>query len=286
VVFQLATKINSSSSWSSVRKADDYREFLKAYLQERSLNYSDLSRAARFGRGFASDVISGRRPLTTKSYFAFEKALKIPLSGRKLFYYLVAREIPDIFPELKKEKLEIEKIIAELKAKSWSETRRSVSKHEAPGYERIIQNSNTLTVYAASGSPGKGATLDELRKRTGLQDREIEGVAGDLQKAGLLKIQSGIYEPLDLHLFFQSKDQSSIITLLFQKACQLAASRAAKALASTDEMFFTSAFCVDKSRLPDLKILLRETILKFVDESITPDGDQVVHLLTSLHLNR
>ena len=86
-----------------LQQSTDYRSFLRVYLAGRSLSLSDFARAAGFGRSFPSDVLSKKRRLTSKSAYAFEKALKLPIAGKKFFRLLVALEEHDSFPEISRD---------------------------------------------------------------------------------------------------------------------------------------------------------------------------------------
>ncbi len=274
--------------WQPVRAARDYRTFLKAYLEVRDLNLADLARAAGFGRGFPGDVISGKRRLTAKSFYAFEKGMKLPASGRKLFRLLVAREESDLFPDVARESLET--MIEALRKKPWSGTRRMAKEADSRSFA-LFEDYRVALIYAASGQPGRGASLEELKKRTSLGSAELLSVTQRMTTAGLLvKAESeDRWEPQDLHLFLQSGhqksgDQNELLTTLFRRGCRAASERVAKGASSSSEMFFSSALCVHEEKLPQLKAALRETMLKFVDDSIEAEGDRVVQLLCSLHL--
>lgn len=284
--FHLATNVGFSKApkeWKMVRASENYRTFLKSYLEEASLSLSDLARAAGFGRGFPGDVISGKRRITAKSYHSFEKALKLPQSGRKLFKYLVAREEPDVFPEL--DPVVVARGIDDLRAKPWGHSRRDVAESRAPDVARLFRDPKSVLVYTASGRPGRGATLEEISKRTSLPPEELVAVVKALESAGMIKFQESEsrYEPQDLHLFMRADKQSELFLGIFRTACLEAAERAPQALRSEQEFFFTSTFCIREDQLSELKSALRETILKFVDDSICDDGDKIVRLTTALH---
>ena len=82
--------------------ADDYRSFLNAmftvqgeHSREGRFNHSTFARKAGLkSRGFAQEVVSGRKRLTSQSYPKFEKALGLPARVSSLFHLLVLREEP------------------------------------------------------------------------------------------------------------------------------------------------------------------------------------------------
>lgn len=271
--------------WKRLRTADSYRSFLKVYLEEKSLSLSDFARFSGFGRGFPGDVLSGKRRLTTKSAFAFEQALRVPSRARKLFRLLVARDEPDVFPEIEREN--VLTAIEELRWKNWGSSRRKIQEGATPQIPAVFDDPMAILVYAASGQPETGATPAEIAGRAGLSVNEATRVALRLQDASLLKFESksGRFIPQDLHLFVQAGDRSEFFVRLFRQACSRAASRVETGLASDKEFFFASALTVSTSRLPELKQALREVALKFVDESIEPEGDTVVSMTVAFHAN-
>lgn len=274
----------ATKSWERVRSAEDYRSFLRAYLEERELNISDLARAAGYGRGYPSDVIKGKRRLTARSCHAFESALKLPSPGRKLFRLLVARDEPDHFPELDPTRLPA--MIQALREKPWGNSRRDVREAESRALKSVFTDPRAALVFAVSGQPGRGASFDLIKNRTGLSDGDLASVLRNLERAGLIKHDepTSLYEPSDLHLFVKSSGEDRFLASLFQIACGAAANRVSQAASSESEFFFSSVYCVREEVLPELKKALRETVLKFIDESIDADGSRMVRFMTALHL--
>ena len=280
----MATKEISEQAWASVRAAEDYRAFLKLYLDVRGQKLSDLARAAGFGRGFPGDVIAGKRRLTPKSYQAFEKALKVPPAGKRLFKLLVARDEEDVFPGVDRARISAE--IEAAREKSWGPAHRRASGNEAPSLRQVFRDPAAFAVYAASGKPGTGATIEEMQSRTQLGSAQVERALKGLLTAGLLvpTEEANRFEPKDLHLFFKAEDSAGLLVDFFQRSALAASRKVNDSVKSDREMFFTSSFCVNEADLPALKIALRETVLKFVDGAIQSEGDRLVNLVTSLYL--
>ncbi len=277
------------TEWEKVRTSGDYRSFLKNYLAEKSLNFSDFARAAGFARGFPSDVISGRRRLSIQSCFAFEKALKLPAPGRKLFRMLVAFEEPDLFPDLDPQN--IRRSIEELRQKPWRRSRRELQSDEEPQVHEVLRSLRSAMVYAACGGPERPAIWSQLQTRTQLPDDVLRAELDHLINAGLvLESRSSdgtaetIYFPQDLHLIIQHDQKTELLKFLFKDSAAEASKRAEVALNSESEFFFTSVFTVHEASMPGLKKALREVILKFVDDSVQADGQRMARLLAALHL--
>ncbi|MGZ3775531.1 MAG: hypothetical protein ACXVCY_09920 [Pseudobdellovibrionaceae bacterium] len=268
--------------WDKLKSSSSYREFLRFYLEEKSLSFSDLARAVGCHRGFPKDIISGKRRLTSKSYYDFEKALRIPAEGRKMFRYLVAYEEKDVLPELDRRKLPT--LITSLKCKSWSRSRRDITKIENTGIQNILSDPNVSLVFAATGDCQRGASFTEIKQRTRLDDKVLENTLNGLISSRLLKLDSGRYFSSDLHIFIQDLDQKKILSNLFRHASLSASLRASEKWNSDSEFFFLSNICVRKSQMPELKKALKETVLAFVDNSIDEEGDCIVKVMTSFHL--
>lgn len=197
--FPLATSKSPQAQWQTLRDSADYRQFLKAYLDLHTLNYSDLGRMTGFGRSFPSDVINGRRSLTAKSYAAFAAALKLKPIEKKLFRLLVAKEEPQVLPEYKNQSIDV--LIQDLRKKATPVPRRDVVKAKNSDLEVLLKNPDVLSVYAACGEPGKGASLEKIHQRTQLNSDRLSRAIKDLEKVNLVKWENGLYEPMDLHLF-------------------------------------------------------------------------------------
>ncbi|MFN7906397.1 MAG: hypothetical protein ACK5P5_14545 [Pseudobdellovibrionaceae bacterium] len=269
--------------WSQLRNAKDYRNFLKIYLEIRNLSLSDFARAAGCHRGFPGDVISGKRRLTAQSSFVFEKALKAPLAAKKFFRSLIALEEEDLYPEIDRNKIDL--LITELRQKNWNRSHREMSESSIKDPLLLMKIPKFMSVFAASGSPGHGAYQHQIQKRTGIHEPELSDILTQLATVGLVKkIHGDFFEPQELHLFVKNTDQAQLMKNIFQNAAALASRRVDLAATSKSEMFFASSFCIQESKMPELKNLLRQTILNFIDESIDADGDRVVQLITALHI--
>lgn len=247
------------------------------------MSLSDIARASGFGRGFPGDVLAGKRRLTTKSAYAFEQALRLPAAGRKLFRLLVARDEADVFPELDRGRINAG--IEELRSKPWSAPRRKVLESESRAIRSVFRDHRAIHVYAAAGRPDRGATLEEIRVRTRLSVEDLRIVLDALERGALLKFNEAEqrYVPQDLHLFVPSGERDELFLRLFRQACVEASERVLPGLMSASEFFFSSTFTVGEKRLPELKQALKDTILRFIDDSIDADGERLTNLTVAFH---
>ena len=260
--------IKTDDQFIELRKASNYRNFLEIYLELFDYSLSDFARATGFGRGFPGDVISGKRRLTSKSSYAFEKALKLPLKGKKYFRLLVANEEVDLFPEIDRARIGDE--ILNLKNLPWKKTRTEIQESSVAGIQTLGFDKKMLTVLAAAGDLVTGSSIKEIKERTGFSNSEILKYSEHLEKLGLLEIKDSTRViPKDLHLFLETADQSSLLKQTFHQSVDLAEKSIVKLDKEKNDFFFNSSFCIQKNKLPMLKQELRETILKFVDRNTT-----------------
>lgn len=265
-------------------ESENYRVFLKRYIEIKDINISDFARSVGCHRGFPADVINGRRRLTNKSYYLFEKAFKLPNSYKNFFQLLVAQEEKDIFINIDPETihLKIDQIKNNLILKK-SNRYQSKKTDTNDEFQNVIDSQYSFLVFSAVGEPTTGATYDQIQMRTRLSSDPLKKTLKILVKSGLLKFENDRYFPKDQHVHFQFKNTSEMLVKLFTNGAKAAEKRVTQILPNSDELFFVSQFCIKENQMPFLKKELKEVILKFVDSSIVNDGDRVVRLLTALH---
>lgn len=261
----------------------DYRTFVKTYLQMKNLNFSDFSRAANCTRAFTNQVLSNKRRLTSKSVYTFEQAFKLPLNAKKIFRLLVAKEEADLFPEMDRSNLENQ--IRKLQMSIESKSRKDYSEADFAQIDKDLEITHqAISIFAACGDHNSGSSLEQLYQRTRLAENVLTKNIDLLMKMNLLEKREDLYFPVNMHIYLQTKTQSELLNLVFKTAANSATSRLGHITEDSNEFFFASQFCVNESQMPALKRELRESILKFVDESLVSNGDRVVKVVTALHL--
>ncbi len=285
-------KSSEESLWNSLKRAQTYREFLRIYFDEKPISYASFARQTGFGRSFPSDVVSGRRRLSHNSFLIFEKNLALPVAGKRLFRMLLQLEEPDLFLDSPKASHEIINRIRELKVSKWTLSRKSLL--ESNAVDKILVDSNIMMVFACCGIKGKGSTYSEVLKKSGLPKLELDNFLKSLLAVNLLSVHSNgpkknltfessdYFEPSDTHVFYNLNSNKPLLTKLFTNAANLAIERISNTH-HEDNLFFTSVFCINSSKLKELKAQLRELTLKFIDESIAEEGDKMVRLTTAFH---
>lgn len=256
------------------------REFLKLCLELRKEkgqphSYAFIARSAGFAsRSFPREVVTGKKSLTLLSAQALGVGLKLNQDLREYLIALVdfetgAANTADAQKKEKKLK-SIRTRIHRRKSGSGSEN------------ETVFLDRHFSSVFSALGRPDKGATLQEIEKRTGLGIAEIHLTVEHLVKLGLVEIKNNRYIGLGNHLAFTELKKNGAFHRLFLDRIQTVRSLAAKDFDSKRALFQETTFSVRQDRLPQLKAELRELILKFVDEAEDAEGDGIASLLVSL----
>lgn len=272
------THLKSEKEWAYLREANSYRDFLLRYLEQKKITMSQFAFAAGYTRGFPGEVLSGKRRLTTKSCLSFEKAMKIPPQGRRLFRYLVAIAEPDTFPDI--DRLNLDSKIHEVRQKAWGRFVK-ITPNSHSDFAELFRNPALMHTFAACGQIGEKINIESVRLRAQLTETELSKNLEKLIRIGVVSENNGFYSPVDQHLFLHSP--GGMLAKVFIEATNRAQKRVSIAAKSESEMFFVSTFSIQKNRLPELKKRWREVVLQFVDEAMINEGDTVVQLQTSLH---
>lgn len=283
--FRLATKKNelSSADFEELSLSANYRLFLESYLRLRHLSYATFARTAGFTRPFPAQIISGQRALTLKSFYAFEKALKTPLYLKKIFKFLVARDLPNLFPDIDEDEIE-DKIGKLQRFKGQSPRKNLMEMNPNQTMNEVSITYHAISIYAAAGDPLTGSTLEQIEQRARLPLNVIKKNIENLIQMGLLRFENEIYYTNDLHVFMKTNSQSKLLNTIFKQELSACENRLSLVTDQTHEMFFASQFCIDEKKMPQLKQEFRDLILKFVDDSLESNGNRILKILTSLHL--
>lgn len=267
--------------------AEDYRAFLSqtfAALAEGSrtkrFNYSSFARKAGLqSRGFAKEVVTGRKRLTSQSYPKFERALALPLPLKKYFSLLVMREEPDL-NDRGLDRVEMDQRI--------DDARERIKDHLATGdsegdlSEELYRNTHYLSVYSVLGDREKGASFEEVVRKTRLHPALCERVLEHLVKQSAAVEFNGRYRSVNPHLVFQGlKGDHSCRGAFLETIAQLK-KRANDDFDHPEQLFIHSYFTVDRRRLPELRKRLWSLVLEFVDQCDSNDGDSVHKLVVGL----
>lgn len=268
----------------ALRKALNYRSFLKIYLKERKLSASALALRAGFHRSFLSHLLNGKRRITAKNSYAIEKVLQVPAKAKLFFRLLVALEEADLYPEIPRTSITMR--LEDLKKKSWSNPRRQTAPVDPSDVENIFLNPNIMTIFAACGEPQYPASLSTVIQRSRIKPELVARGLNDLIAAGLVKHDSEaqVFETTDIHLYLRLKNKNLVFESLMINAINETSRRLPTGIQSDEEFFFVSQLCIRRDNMPALKEGLRKLIIEFTDNAIDTNGDSIIKLFTAFHL--
>lgn len=268
----------------------DYRSFLSATLETLSatqkrgkFSHAAFARKAGFkSRGFTQEVISGRKRITSQSFPKFTKALQLPRHANTVFKLLVLRDEPD-FNEAGLSREAIERALGEVRDRirtemSFAEKGDEVSK-------KIHGHRHVLSIYAVLGNREKGASFDDIVRRTGLQPALCRRVLDQLVEQKLAQENNGRFVSINSHLVFQGLAGDHPAKTAYLETVSDLHKSAASDFSDPEKVFVQSYFSVDPRRLPELKKKLWSVILDFVDEFDHDDGERVGKLVVGFFSN-
>ena len=259
-----------------------YREFLKGTfgaIAETSragkFNYAAFARKAGFtSRGFAQEVLSGRKRLTTQSYPKFVKALALPVMLKPYFSLLVAKEEPELNGDGLTE-TQIEENLKKLKERIKAELK--LANREGTVAQVMFRHNHLLSIYSVLA---KGATLEEISRRTSIHPATVERVLEHLVVQQVVEERSGRYHSVNPLLVFKGLPGDHPVRSTFLDTVEEMKKRATSQF--EQHLFLHAYFSVDRARLPELKKRLWDLMTEFVDQNGNDDGDGVAKMVLSL----
>lgn len=271
-------------SWTQLAQNElvnsrNYREFLLIELSwSRSgkgrPNFAEFARRAELAsRSFVSDVVQGKKRITSKSLTNFKRGLRLTGTWVQLFELLVFLEETDIRP-VHLQEADITNRIEKLRLR----LRDKLLSNETPGREKSLNSSLVYDIYAALGSDARGASLSEISDRTRHPAEAIAATLGHLIRAGMVELRSHRYfvgmQTLDLEQLGNSSDFQKV----FLDSLDRLKANAVRMADHPDDLFFHSVLSVESRKLPELKRKLRDVLYQWMDEHQQDDADAIFRI--------
>jgi hypothetical protein len=284
-----ASQKGSKTLHTELLATQDYRSFLRIFFRRHELDpslskvsFSSFAvRAGYASKSYPAEILSGKKRLQVQSIDKFCNGMKLNRRLSEYFRNLVLMEVSN-------EKTSNSQSILNLKSRN-KEIREKYLRAHSPlenqlrqsGQENILLQENFPEVYAALGSPERGASLLEISKRSGLKENEIEKILLSLDLAKVIKKIDGRFylnsSTLDLK-FLQSNEY---FKKNFTRSTTKALKRMEKQVQDQQSLFMTQTFSVNSNKMKDLKLKLEETILSFADEAESAEGDSIAEICIS-----
>ncbi|MEK7355060.1 MAG: hypothetical protein AAB250_01325, partial [Bdellovibrionota bacterium] len=234
---------------------NDYRSFLAAALDvlsstQKRGKFSQAAFARKAGfksRGFTKEVIAGRKRITSQSFPKFSKALQLPRLVATVFKLLVLHDEPDFNAEgLSTER--IEKLLVEARERLRAEL--AVADRGDEVSQMVHGHRHVLAVYAVLGNRERGASFDDIVRRTGLQSALCRRVLDQLLSQNLAEAKGDRYVSLNAHLVFQGLGGDHPAKTAYLETVNDLRQVAAIGFSDPEKVFVQSYFSVDPKRLP------------------------------------
>lgn len=271
---------------NSLSKSQNYRDFLRIYFSETKLSYAEVARRSGFSsRSYPRDVTESRRRLTAKALPSLIRGLRLDATLSKLFQALYFREFPE----------EHVGQFSRSTIDAWIQKER---KRTIDGPIRMDVNLNRILkvddkqeliasalteVVAALGDTRTGATIEEVRLRTGRNKEDLSRILQYLEKDGVVDYSANScrYLPKSGHLNLTGFPRNELSRAIFCSAVRKLGRASREHFSREDAFFMTSAISVKTADLPRLKKEMKELVLKFVDRTVdnSESPDVVVHFV-------
>lgn len=271
-------------------ESSDYRAFLSATLDalastQKRGKFSQAAFARKAGfksRGFTQEVISGRKRITSQSFPKFTKALQLPRHAGAVFKLLVLRDEPD-FNEENLSKETIERELGEARDRLRSDL--AIDEGGEALSKSLHGHRHVLAVYAVLGNRERGASFDDIVRRTGLQPALCRRVLEHLVSQNLAREKGDRFVSINSHLVFQGLGGDHPAKNAYLETVSDLHKSAASDFSDPEKVFVQSYFSIDPRRLPELKKRLWSVVLDFVDEFDHDDGERVGKLVVGFFSN-
>lgn len=135
-------------------------------------------------------------------------------------------------------------------------------------------------IFASLGSPQTGATFDEVKLRSGLEDKKVKLILAKMESVGVVKYNGTHYIAMTNLLDFDFMETDEYFKRNYLNASQKAIKRLPSAH-TQGSLFMTQTFSILSKDMPRLRTELKEFILNFANSAENSEGDQVSEICIS-----
>lgn len=275
-------------------KAKTYREFLSLLLRGGFEKIprgrlSEMSFRAGFSsRSFVTEVLQGKKRLTSSSLAKIASALQIKGDSRAYFEALVAAEEKCVHSDMQ---VRERKILSEADLNSRIEKLRiRILQKSKAGYKQFIDSDHSgvkslqiFCVYAALGDVKVGASLEEILSKTCIDPASAKQVLRILADAGFIRAEAKRFFATDRAFDFQNLGENVSFVSAFVQSAQELAKEGARLAREKESLVFLTAIPVNRFRLDEFKNKLRSTVLDVLDEFQDEEGTAVKKIVLAMH---
>ena len=264
-----------------ILRADNYREFILVFLgaNKKRVNFADLARKMNFSsRAYVSDMMNGHKPMTANAFPRFVTALKLTGLMNQLFQLLVLKEEKHLPRDKSLTNEKILEKIGEIKTKLRD-------KYLNPGFQSDLQfiSYDVFTVYAALGSQAKGASISEILQRTQIAEQNVASILNSLMGANFVIKKGERFFASNINFDVKNLGNNLGFKQAFVHATHLMTKKAAQMEEHPEDLFFHTAFSVQKNKVPEMRERLQELLYEYLDSEQDEDGDSIQKLTLAFY---
>lgn len=253
----------------------DYREFLKAWIEEaksqKTSNLSRLAEALGVHSTFLSHVLSGSKNLSLEQATTLSEIIGQTKLEREYLFALLQLEKAGTHTL----KTYWQEKLKEISIEKNKLSRRFKDHRELTDTDRAIFYSNWLYVAAFLASAiNDGQTLDQVAQRLHLTRDKAEEILTFLAQVGICKEEKGVFSLGNTHVHVPNESPFVVKhhTNWRMKAIQKMDSR------QKEELFFTSPMSISKKDFEVLREKLNVAIKEVVDVAKESPAEEIVCL--------
>lgn len=282
---------------------ETYRDFLSLFFttskiprsNPKKISFQKFSTLAGYSsKSYPAEIMSGKKSLQISSLDKFAKGLNLNQNLTLFLTHLI--QIEDILNEIKLEKNESNKKILNsklleivnsninLKSKIYKNfnSKESNDKFLKSNLSSVILQKNFPEVYCSMGSVDDGASLDDIKNRSGLPEKIILKIIEQLIKENLILSRDDRFFVVENSLDLNFLNTDEYFKYDFMRSLEKIKNKFDHQSKSHEALFLTQTFSVKKSRLLELRNKLIQTISEYSEDYEDSNGDTIGEICLSL----
>lgn len=273
------------TSWVQAQKrrvyqSKNWREFVESYWvlrnkNDRKINYAELSRRCKYSsRAHIYELLTGKKKISAPVVVRLSEALRLKSTEKRLFALLAEKETSSKVTKALDDSIKV------LAAKLILQTQINDSEIKMT---EVFSGYHVFSIYAALGSPEKGASLAELKSSTNINENLILTALEKFIATGCVEKNKDRYFLTTVSLDLVNLGANLNFKEAFLRALDQIKPRAQRMEFFGSDLYFHTAIPIRKGTQKLLKERLRECIIDFIDKNDGGIGDEIVHINLSAY---
>lgn len=247
---------------------------------EPDFSYSAFAKQAGFSaRSYVREVFQGKKPLSVKAFSPFAQAFGFNREERELMRSLFVLDNPDFAPALPLEKARA--LIARKRRVAELKNQRKQLAHPI-GDLTLTQRKQLKHWPKIFAGLGIESRPEQLAEKLRIALPSLLQTLDAMKNAGLVQVRAGQWSVIDRHVMLDPELHREMIRGHFHEVSKKSIQKSQDSFADPEQLYYVASFGVQKSRLPELKSQLIETLTRFMESCDDGREDEIVSLAVSL----